>query len=52
METTGLISQHIFRTFGFQEEATIEYKTYKFNNKNIISTIENNQNCILMSAKI
>ncbi|MCP2727310.1 GNAT family N-acetyltransferase [Limnofasciculus baicalensis] len=52
VEATGLASQHIFRSFGFQEEAAIKYKTYKFNNKKILSTIENSEKCILMSAKI
>ncbi len=52
VEATGLVSQHIFSSFDFQEEATIEYKAYKFNNKNILSTVENSEKCILMSAKI
>jgi ribosomal protein S18 acetylase RimI-like enzyme len=48
-EATGVASGQIFRNLGFIEEFAIEYKSYKFKNKHIFSSIENPPNCLLMS---
>lgn len=51
-ETTGAISQHIFRNLGFTEEFAIEYNSYKFKGEQIFSSIENPPSCLLMSSPI
>ena len=51
-EATAVGSQHLFRTLGFTEEFAIEYKSYKFQGKQILSSIENPSSCLLMSSII
>jgi ribosomal protein S18 acetylase RimI-like enzyme len=51
-DATGVGSQHIFRSLGFTEEFAIEYKSYKFQGKQIFSSLENPPNCLLMSRYI
>jgi N-acetylglutamate synthase-like GNAT family acetyltransferase len=48
-EATGVVSQHIFDKLGFKEEFSIEYKSYKFKDKHIFSSIEHSPHCRLMS---
>jgi ribosomal protein S18 acetylase RimI-like enzyme len=51
-EATSVGSQQIFCNLGFTEEFAIEYKSYKFKDKHIFSSIENPPNCLLMSRYI
>ncbi|MGM3306937.1 GNAT family N-acetyltransferase [Anabaena sp. WFMT] len=51
-DATGVASGHIFQNLGFTEEFAIEYKSYKFKDKHIFSSIENPPNCLLMSRCI
>ncbi|BAY93257.1 MULTISPECIES: GNAT family N-acetyltransferase [unclassified Tolypothrix] len=51
-EATGVASQHIFRKLRFTEEFAIEYKSYKFKDKQIFHCIAHPDNCLLMSSTI
>jgi ribosomal protein S18 acetylase RimI-like enzyme len=51
-EASGAVSQHIFRSLGFQEQGAIEYKSYTFNGEKVFRAIEHPTSYILMSKKI
>jgi len=51
-DATSVGSQQIFRNLGFTEKFAIEYKSYKFKDKHIFSSIENPSNCLLMASPV
>ncbi|KZL50559.1 hypothetical protein A2T98_06715 [Nodularia spumigena CENA596] len=51
-EVTGLKSQNVFRTIGFQEEVTFRYDSYIFKGEKIFSSITESASCKLMSYRI
>ncbi|MFB2968330.1 GNAT family N-acetyltransferase [Aerosakkonema sp. BLCC-F183] len=51
-EATSLVSQHIFKKLGFQEELEIEYKSYTFEGKKFFESLEEHKGCILLTKNL
>ena len=48
VESSGNISQHIFRKYGFDDICSIDYQTYEYKGTKIFEGIKEHQSCILM----
>jgi len=52
VEATCMVSQHIFRKFGFVDRYTVPYKTFEFQGKRIFESIEGHSGIILMDKML
>ena len=48
VEATCVVSQHIFRKFGFVDRYIVSYKTFEFQGKQIFESIDGHGGIILM----
>ena len=52
VEATGIVSQHIFRKFGFVARFEAPYKTFTFQGKPVFSSIKDHHGIILMDKAL
>jgi ribosomal protein S18 acetylase RimI-like enzyme len=52
VEATGVVSQHIFRKFGFIDRFEAPYKTFTFQGKPVFSSIKDHHGIILMDKAL
>jgi len=52
VEATGVVSQHIFRKFGFVDRFEAPYKTFTFQNKPVFESIKDHHGIILMDKAL
>jgi ribosomal protein S18 acetylase RimI-like enzyme len=52
VEATGVVSQHIFRKFGFVDRFEAPYKTFTFQDKPIFESIKDHHGIILMDKAL
>jgi hypothetical protein len=52
VEATGIVSQHIFRQFGFVDCFEVPYKTFTFQGKRVFDSIEGHHGVILMDKAL
>jgi GNAT superfamily N-acetyltransferase len=52
VEATGVVSQHIFRKFGFLDRFEAPYKTFTFQDKRVFESIKDHHGIILMDKTL
>lgn len=52
VEATGVVSQHIFRKFGFVDRFEAPYKTFTFQDKPVFESIKDHHGIILMDKAL
>lgn len=52
VEATGVVSQHIFRTFGFVDCLEVSYKNFAFEGNRVFESIEGHHGVILMDKTL
>jgi hypothetical protein len=52
VEATGVVSQHIFREFGFVDRFEVLYKNFMFQGKQVFGSIEEHSGIILMDKAL
>lgn len=52
VEASGVVSQHIFRQFGFLDRVETPYKTFTFQGKRVFESIEGHQGIVLMDNRL
>jgi predicted N-acetyltransferase YhbS len=52
VEATGVVSQHIFRKFGFVDRFEAPYKTFTFQGRQVFESIEGHRGIILMDKAL
>lgn len=48
VEATGKISQHIFRKYGFEDRASLDYQIYEYKGIKVFEGIKEHKSCVLM----
>jgi hypothetical protein len=52
VEATGIVSQHLFRSFGFVDRFEAPYKTFTFQGRQVFKSIEEHHGIILMDKAL
>jgi hypothetical protein len=52
VEATGVVSQHIFRKFGFLDRFEAPYQTFTFQGKQVFEAIKDHHGLILMEKAL
>jgi len=52
VEATGIVSQHIFRKFGFLDRFEAPYKTFSFQGRQVFESIKDHHGLILMDKAL